>query len=134
MSDQALDWMVNTLHALPTSPEQQLVWCIDENALHGIPDLPHKHLQLITNRWDIAEQANANSLQVQFNDFDFSGHEDNSVDVFFLSCLKRKATGPSPTQSSMALPKAWWAALCVRFQKRWNQDLYRKNCQTHAVR
>ncbi|WP_331347097.1 methyltransferase [Cellvibrio sp. UBA7661] len=90
MSDQALDWMVNTLHALPTSPEQQLVWCIDENALHGIPDLPHKHLQLITNRWDIAEQANANSLQVQFNDFDFSGHEDNSVDVFFYRVSKEK--------------------------------------------
>lgn len=90
MSDQALDWMLNTLRETPTTDDQQLVWCTDENALNGLTQLPHTNLQIITNRWDVAEQANACGLKVQFSDFDFSQHPDNCLDGFYYRVSKEK--------------------------------------------
>jgi 16S rRNA (guanine1207-N2)-methyltransferase len=90
MSDQALDWMVNTLRAHPVISGQQLVWCTDENALHGITGFHHSSLRLITNRWDVAEQATAKKLTVEFSDFDLSAQKDCSLDGFFYRVSKEK--------------------------------------------
>ncbi len=89
MSDHALDWMVNTLQA-NVAYGKSCVWCTDENALNGLPQLAQSDLQLMTNRWDIAEQAKARNLQVQFSDFDFSQHNDCSLDGFFYRVSKEK--------------------------------------------
>ena len=42
MSDQALDWMVNTLQTTDAN-DKSFVWCTDENAINGIPRLPHSN-------------------------------------------------------------------------------------------
>lgn len=89
MSDQALDWMVNTLQTTDAN-DKSFVWCTDENAINGMPRLPHSNLQVITNRWDIAEQAKARNLQVKFSDFDFSQQNDCSLDGFFYRVSKEK--------------------------------------------
>lgn len=89
MSDQALDWMVGTLQ-IAIAEGKFYVWCTDENALNGLPQLSPPNLQLITNRWDIAEQAKARNLQTQFSDFDFSQHDDCSLDGFFYRISKEK--------------------------------------------
>lgn len=90
MSDQALDWIVTRLQTIPAANERQLVWCTDENALHGLPYLPHSNLQVITNRWDIAEQAKSRNLHIQFSDFDFNHQPDESLDGFFYRVSKEK--------------------------------------------
>ncbi len=90
MSDLALNWIVNALQTNITNGKS-LVWCTDENALNGLPQFSCSNLQLITNRWDIAEQAKARNLQTQFSDFDFSRHNDCSLDGFFYRVSKEKA-------------------------------------------
>lgn len=90
MSDQALDWIVNALRENINQHDQQFVWCTDENALNGLPNLPHANLQVITNRWDIAEQAKNRQLQVQFSDFNFSHQGDCTLDGFFYRVSKEK--------------------------------------------
>lgn len=90
MSDQALDWMVNKLRGAPSNSNQHFVWCTDENALNGLAQLPHSNLQVITNRWDVAEQAKERDLATQFSDFDFTSFPDNSLDGFFYRVSKEK--------------------------------------------
>lgn len=90
MSDLALDWIVNILHTLPASNEQHIVWCTDENALHGITGVHLPGLQVITNRWDVAEQAKEKQLHVQFSDFDLSTYKDCSLNGFFYRVSKEK--------------------------------------------
>jgi 16S rRNA (guanine1207-N2)-methyltransferase len=90
MSDQALDWMVNILRAHPVVNGQQLVWCTDENALHGITGFHHPGLRVITNRWDVAKQAKANQLKVEFSDFNLGAQTDCSLDAFFYRVSKEK--------------------------------------------
>ncbi|WP_039913547.1 methyltransferase [Cellvibrio mixtus] len=90
MSDQALDWIVNALHLNIKKNDRQFVWCTDENALNGLPSLPHSNLQVITNRWDIAEQAKSRQLQIQFSDFDFNHQGDCTLDGFFYRVSKEK--------------------------------------------
>lgn len=90
MSDQALDWMVNTLCAHPVIDGQQLVWCTDENAVNGFTNLHHPGLRLITNRWDVAEQATSKQLDVEFSDFDLSTQSECSLDGFFYRVSKEK--------------------------------------------
>ncbi len=90
MSDQALDWIVNALHTNTKQNDQQFVWCTDENALNGLPNLSHSNLQVITNRWDIAEQAKSRQLQTQFSDFDFDHQGDCTLDGFFYRISKEK--------------------------------------------
>lgn len=90
MSDQALDWIVNALRENINQNDQKFVWCTDENALNGLPTLPHANLQVITNRWDVAEQAKNRQLQVQFSDFNLSHHGDATLDGFFYRVSKEK--------------------------------------------
>lgn len=90
MSDQALDWMVNTIQITTNANDRQFLWCTDENALNGLPHLPGANIQVITNRWDIAEQAKSRKLHVQFSDFDFSQHSDCTLDGFFYRVSKEK--------------------------------------------
>ncbi len=89
MSDQALDWIINALH-ISANNNGSIIWCTDENASNGLPQLPHPNVQVITNRWDVAEQAKNKGLSVQFSDFDFNHQGDCTLDKFFYRVSKEK--------------------------------------------
>lgn len=77
--------------------QQQLegnnLWCCDENLLNQIPDAQHwpQKPQFISNRWDIARQAELLGFNSHFNDFDLSAIAANSIDHFFYRISKEKA-------------------------------------------
>jgi 16S rRNA (guanine1207-N2)-methyltransferase len=90
MSDQALEWIVDQLRIATNDPHKHFMWCTDENALNGLAQVRHDSLQVVTNRWDVAEQAKARELKTTFSDFDFTNYVDNSLDGFFYRISKEK--------------------------------------------
>lgn len=91
MSDQALELILRELHLTATNRNQSLIWCTDENALNGLDNVAHPNLQVITNRWDVAEQARHRNFETQFSDFDFAHHNDETIDGIFYRVSKEKA-------------------------------------------
>lgn len=89
MSDTALTWLARQIN------EEQAplaLWCSDENVLHQLSEAgigPIKPL-LITNRLDVAQQAENQGFDSQFSDFDFSGIQDNSLSHIFYRISKEK--------------------------------------------
>lgn len=91
MSDAALNWIIQQLQQQLSNPDTQAIWCTDENVLGGLPELmPKSGLKVITNRWDIAQEATQKNFIVHFNDFDLSTIADNSLDYFFYRISKEK--------------------------------------------
>lgn len=91
MSDAALTWIILQLQQHLSSPQIKAVWCTDENVLAGLPCIaPKSDLLVLTNRWDIAQEATQKKFNTQFNDFDLSMVADNSLDYFFYRISKEK--------------------------------------------
>jgi 16S rRNA (guanine1207-N2)-methyltransferase len=91
MTDLAIDWITQQLTSLHPTNENKYVWCTDENALNSLPSALHQQqLLVITNRWDVAQQAQNNGFQCDFSDFDCSGIADNSLDGIFYRVSKEK--------------------------------------------
>lgn len=91
MNDLALNWITQKLAATQADKNSRLLWCTDENALNTLPTALHeKQLLVLTNRWDVAEQAKTRGFTTEFNDFDCSEIADNSLDKIFYRVSKEK--------------------------------------------
>ena len=91
MSDLPLDWITHELTAIRANKNAKYLWCTDENALNTLPSAMHQEqLLVLTNRWDVAEQAKARGFTTEFNDFDCSDIADNSLDKIFYRVSKEK--------------------------------------------
>lgn len=91
MNDLPLNWITQELTNTRSDHNIRILWCTDENALNASPiALAHAQLMVLTNRWDVAEQAKKNGFITQFNDFDCSGIADNSLDKIFYRVSKEK--------------------------------------------
>lgn len=90
MLDLASQWLITQI---AESRMANSVWFSDENILPHLPALAGGHCQplIISNRWDVAQQANQAGFVAQFSDFDCSAIEDNSQDVVFYRISKEKA-------------------------------------------
>ncbi len=90
MTDAPTTWLLQKIQANATT---QSIWFSDENVLNQLPDA-QSWLQkpaLMTNRWDIAQQATQLGFNAQFNDFDLTNIADNSIDHIFYRISKEKA-------------------------------------------
>ena len=90
MTDNPTTWLIQQIQTHSTA---QSLWFSDENVLRQLPDAqgwPNKPV-LITNRWDIAEEAKNSGFDAEFNDVDLSHIADNSLDHVFYRISKEKA-------------------------------------------
>jgi 16S rRNA (guanine1207-N2)-methyltransferase len=87
MTDPSFQLLVQQLHQM-TGPQLLVA---DEN-LGGAPLhlLPADTITLITNRYDIYNQAQSSGLNCHFNDFDFSSFGDNSFSQVLYRVSKEK--------------------------------------------
>lgn len=87
MTDPSFQLLVQQLHQM-TGPQLLVA---DEN-LGGAPlhSLPADTLTLITNRYDIYDQARSSGLSCHFSDFDFSSFGDNSFSQVLYRVSKEK--------------------------------------------
>ena len=91
MNDLPLNWITQELTSISADKNAKYLWCTDENALNTLPFALHQEqLLVLTNRWDVAEQAKARGFITEFNDFDCSGIADNSLDKIFYRVSKEK--------------------------------------------
>lgn len=91
MTDLSLNWITQQLDSIRGDQSGRYLWCTDENALNSLPNgLHQEQLLVLTNRWDIAEQAKARGFNTSFNDFDCSEISDNSLDTIFYRVSKEK--------------------------------------------
>jgi 16S rRNA (guanine1207-N2)-methyltransferase len=91
MNDLALNWITQELTATPADKNARILWCTDENALNTLTTALHREQVLVlTNRWDVAEQAKVRGFTIEFNDFDCSEIADNSLDKIFYRVSKEK--------------------------------------------
>ncbi|MDG0970161.1 MAG: methyltransferase [Porticoccaceae bacterium] len=65
----------------------------------------HGDLQLISNRYDIAQQAKASGLTVIFNDLDFSVFNKHSFDAILFRVSKERASSHHVINQSISLLK-----------------------------
>lgn len=90
MTDASANWLIEQIKA---HADAQSLWFIDENLLRYLPDVKGwagKPL-LITNRWDVAEQARQLGFATQFSDFELESIADDSVEKIFYRISKEKA-------------------------------------------
>ncbi len=90
MTDAPTAWLLQQINQHST---EKSIWLSDENVLRQLPavsDRSHNPL-LITNRWDIAEQAKSLGFESRFNDFDLIDVADSSIDHIFYRISKEKA-------------------------------------------
>jgi 16S rRNA (guanine1207-N2)-methyltransferase len=91
MNDLALNWITQQLTNISVDKNARLLWCTDENALNTLPAaFHHQQLLVLTNRWDVAEQAKARGFSTEFSDFDCSQIADSSLDKIFYRISKEK--------------------------------------------
>lgn len=91
MTDLAVAALTHHLLSLTKNQPGQFLWCTDENALNNLPlAFHHAGLLLMTNRWDVAEEAKARGFTTEFSDFDCSEIESASLDGFFYRVSKEK--------------------------------------------
>lgn len=90
MPDLASQWLIAQI---TESSAVNAVWFSDENILPNLPALAGRDYQplLISNRWDVAQQAGQQGFVAQFSDFDCTAIEDNSQDEVFYRISKEKA-------------------------------------------
>lgn len=91
MNDLPLNWITQELTNIRADQNAKYLWCTDENALNILPcALYQEQLLVLTNRWDVAEQAKARGFITEFNDFDCTGIADSSLDKIFYRVSKEK--------------------------------------------
>ncbi|HWV13914.1 MAG TPA: methyltransferase [Cellvibrio sp.] len=90
MIDTSSQWLIQQMQQCQQGNN---LWCCDENLLRQLANSEHwSHKpQFISNRWDIAQQAEQLGFSSEFNDFDLSAIADNSLDHFFYRISKEKA-------------------------------------------
>ncbi len=89
MNDMAVTWLAQMI---TQENEGKSLWCSDENVLNALPAADkwaHKPA-FMTNRWDVAQQAEQQGFPSFFSDFDFSGINDASLDRVFYRISKEK--------------------------------------------
>ncbi len=90
MTDVSASWLVEQIkvHA-----DSQSLWLTDENLLRHLPDVKawSNKPMLVTNRWDVAEQAGQLGFVAQFSDFELESIADNSLEKMFYRISKEKA-------------------------------------------
>ncbi|WP_341936970.1 methyltransferase [Marinimicrobium sp. C2-29] len=91
MSDPALGWLLNQIH---TRAGERSLWCLDENDPAALKSAGSFHapedFQIISNRVDLAQSAQASNLKSAFSDFDFSAYPDQSLSQVFYRVSKEK--------------------------------------------
>lgn len=90
MIDLASQWLIQQIN---TSTTERSIWFSDENLLPHLSMLAH-HTRaplLISNRWDIVQQASTQGVAAQFSDFDCTALADTSQDKIFYRISKEKA-------------------------------------------
>lgn len=89
--DKATDWLVQTLL---NSAQPDSLYCLDENGHLGLEALADKRLtgrlQVVSNRFDLAERALDLGLEARFNDFDLSIFPPASLNQVFYRISKEK--------------------------------------------
>ena len=89
MLDPAAQWLLKQIHHHESA---RSLWCGDEHSLELLASLEHWPTKpaLLTNRYDVFSQAQQLGFQTEFNDFDFSDHEDQSLQQVFYRISKEK--------------------------------------------
>ena len=65
---------------------------MDENLANNIAfNQSDRKINIISNRWDVAEEAKQKGFNATFNDFDLSTISDNSLDAVFYRISKEKS-------------------------------------------
>jgi len=90
MSDFANQWLIEQLRQAPRNTTQ--LWLADENTLGDIELIAAcgHQLRFISNRCDVDAGLRALNLDCTFNDFDFAGIENNSLDCVYYRVSKEK--------------------------------------------
>jgi len=90
MSDFANQWLIEQLRQAPRNNTQ--LWLADENTLGDIELIAASghQLRFISNRCDVDAGLRALNLNSTYNDFDFEGIENNSVDCIYYRVSKEK--------------------------------------------
>lgn len=91
MSDPALAWLLSQIQA---RAGERSLWCLDENdpaalksaGSFNTPD----DFQVISNRVDLAQTAQASNLKSEFSDFDFGAYPDQNLNRVFYRVSKEK--------------------------------------------
>ena len=89
MNDAALTWLTRMI---AQENAAEALWCSDENVLTSLPTIgqwPNKPF-LMTNRWDVAQQAERLGFHHRFCDFDFSEIKAASLSHVFYRISKEK--------------------------------------------
>ncbi len=89
MIDLATQWIQQQVFESTTNENQ--VWLVDENHANTLAiNISDMQIKVITNRWDIAEEAKQKKFNIEFSDFDLSPIADNSLDAIFYRISKEK--------------------------------------------
>lgn len=89
MIDLAVQWIQQQISSSALTENQ--LWLMDENHLNAFASAqPERKIQVISNRWDVAQQAMQKKFSTLFNDFDLSAIADNSLDAIFYRISKEK--------------------------------------------
>ncbi len=89
MIDLAVQWIQQQV--LESNTNQTHLWLMDENHANTIAsNSSNKDITIITNRWDIAEEAKQKGFNAEFSDFNLSEISENSVDAIFYRISKEK--------------------------------------------
>ena len=89
MNDLAVQWVQNKINSSEKNLRQ--LWLLDENHAGLIqPNQQNNPIDVITNRWDLFQEASQKYYSVQFNDFDLSNITDESLDTIFYRVSKEK--------------------------------------------
>jgi 16S rRNA (guanine1207-N2)-methyltransferase len=89
MIDLAAQWIQQQVFESDTNENQ--LWLMDENHLNTVAaNQTDRKIQVISNRWDVAEEAKQNGFNAEFSDFDLSQIADNSLDAIFYRISKEK--------------------------------------------
>jgi 16S rRNA (guanine1207-N2)-methyltransferase len=89
MNDLANQWIQQQIVESDTNQNQ--LWLMDENLANNIAfNQSDRKINIISNRWDVAEEARKKGFNAAFNDFDLSTISDNSLDAIFYRISKEK--------------------------------------------
>lgn len=89
MIDLAAQWIQQQV--LESDANENQLWLMDENHLNTVvANQTDRKIQVISNRWDIAQEAKQKGFNAEFSDFDLSQMTDNSLDAIFYRISKEK--------------------------------------------
>lgn len=105
LPDSASLWLIEQMR---TQAGPNSLWCSDENTLGSLTDTPQWQNKpgLLTNRYDIAQQAEKLRFDAKFNDFDFTAYRNCPIEQIFYRVSKEKPlTHHLINQAAQILPQ-----------------------------